>query len=123
MKKFASVLSICALALCFAAPAFAQADPMFFNNNWRVGKMLNTPVYNDNNEMIGRVDDILIPAIGSEFTAVLAIHTDKGMKMVRVPLSHLKMAGGKVMMSGKDGMMPALMAMPAFTYGLSGGGG
>ena len=127
MKKLATALGACAIALSFVGPAFAQAEPMFWTQEklMRVTKMVNMPVYNDKNEMIGHIDDILIAAGGGEPSAILLVGSGKSMKMVKVPVSHLKVDGGKIMMPGNDGMPAGLAAMKSYAYysGLNGGGG
>jgi len=46
-----------------------------------------------------------------------------GTKMLKVPVSHVHLKADTMMMPGADGTKAALVAMPAYTYGLNGGGG
>jgi len=124
MKNFRSILAASALAICFAAPAMAQTYYMTTDHSMRVSKLLNTPVYNDHNEKIGLVDDVLLSSTGGEAMAVLSVGGfTGGTKMVKVPVSHVHLKADTMMMPGADGTKAALVAMPAYTYGLNGGGG
>jgi uncharacterized protein YrrD len=90
----------------------------------RTSKLIGTTVYNDHNEKIGTIDDIMIPAGGGEATAVLSVggFLGVGKKLVKVPLSHLQLTSAKPMMPA-DGGKAALTAMPKYSYGFGGGGG
>jgi sporulation protein YlmC with PRC-barrel domain len=125
MRGFNSVLAVALVAITVTAPAMAQSlNPgiyMTADHNMRSSKVIGTTVYNDHNEKIGVVDDILLPATGGEVTAVLSFggFLGVGQKLVKVPLSHVHFAAGKPMMPDAD--KPALMAMPQYNY--AGGNG
>jgi sporulation protein YlmC with PRC-barrel domain len=121
MKIFRSILAASALAICFAAPVMAQTYYMTTDHNMRVSKLISTPVYNGHNEKIGQVDDVLLSPTGGEAMAVLSVGDFTGdTKMVKVPVSHVHFKADTMMMPGTKA---ALVAMPAYTYGLNGGGG
>src|SRR5271165_3430470 len=116
MKSIRSILVVSLLAISAAVPASAQMFYMTADHNMRSSKLIGMPVYNDHNEKIGVIDDILLPATGGEVTAVLSVGGFLGIgeKMVKVPLSHVHLQTDKPMMPGGD--KAALMAMPIFTY-------
>ena len=124
MTKFRSILAASVLALGFAGSAHAQMFYMTTSHEMRASKLIGTPIYNDHNEKIGMIDDVVVPEKGGEAMAVLSVGGFVGgNKMVRVPLSHVQGKGDKVMMPGADGEKTALMKMPPYSYGLNGGGG
>jgi sporulation protein YlmC with PRC-barrel domain len=90
------------------------------DHNMRSSKMIGMAVYNERNEKIGVLDDILLPAAGGEVTAVLSVggFLGVGEKMIKVPLSHVHFMTEKAMMEGDKA---ALSAMPRYSY--FGGGG
>ena len=83
--------------------------------------MIGMAVYNEHNEKIGVMDDILLPATGGEVTAVLSVGGFLGIgeKMIKVPLSHVHFMAEKPMMEGDKA---ALSAMPRYSYSCGGGG-
>ena len=89
----------------------------------RASKLIGSSVYNENNESIGEVDDILIPAGGSGPVAVISVggFLGIGAKLVAVPYERLQAAGGsnnRWTLSGatKD----SLGSLPTFNYDNSG---
>jgi sporulation protein YlmC with PRC-barrel domain len=124
MKNFRSILAATALVLSAASLPARAADMMTADHAVRVSHLLHASVYNDQNQKIGEIDDVLLPATGGEASAVLSVgQFTGGSKMVKVPLSHVHLDAAHMTMPGKDGMKPALVAMPAYTYDLMGGGG
>ncbi len=61
----------------------------------RASKVIGSAVYNENNESIGEVDDILIPPGGSAPIAVISVggFLGIGAKLVAVPYERLRTAG------------------------------
>jgi hypothetical protein len=121
MKNRGSIAAVALLAICMAAPVMAQTPTyMTGDHNVRASKIIGMPVYNDHNEKIGVIDDILLPSSGGDVTAVLSVggYLGGGAKMVKAPLSHVHFGTDKPMMPADK---TALMAMPGYTY--SGGGG
>ncbi|WP_431267101.1 PRC-barrel domain-containing protein [Dankookia sp. P2] len=85
----------------------------------RASKLIGSSVYNENNESIGEVDDILIPSGGSGPVAVISVggFLGIGAKLVAVPYERLQAASGtnnRWTLSGatKD----SLGSLPTFTY-------
>ena len=125
MKRLSSRLTIALLAISVAGPAMAQMFYMTIDRNMRSSKLIGMTVYNDRNEKIGVIDDVMLPAAGGEVMVVLSVGGFLGIgeKLVKVPLSHVRFVGDKSMMSGPDGGKAALGAMPKYSYGFGGGGG
>jgi hypothetical protein len=85
----------------------------------RASKVIGSAVYNENNESIGEIDDILIPPGGSAPVAVISVggFLGIGAKLVAVPYDRLNMAAnsnGRWTLAGatKD----SLGSLPTFTY-------
>ena len=125
MKSFRSILTAALIAISLSGTANAQMFYMTTDHNMRSSKLIGMTVYNDRNEKIGVIDDIMLPAAGGEVTAVISVGGFLGIgeKLVKVPLSHVHFMTGKSMMPGPDGGKPGLMAMPKYSYGFGGGGG
>jgi sporulation protein YlmC with PRC-barrel domain len=123
MKSIRSILMVSLMAVSAAAPAHAQMFYMTGDHNMRSSKVIGMAVYNDHNEKIGVIDDILLPTTGGEVTAVLSVggFLRVGEKMVKVPLSHVHFMAEKPMMP--DGDKAALMTMPKYSYTYNGVGG
>jgi len=119
MNNFRSVLAASLLVFSVAGPAFAQQQSlppyMTTDNNMRSSKIIGMAVYNEKGEKIGVLDDIMLPTMGGEVTAVLSVGGFLGIgeKMIKVPLSHVHFMAGKPMMEGDK---TALMAMPTYSY-------
>lgn len=79
-------------------------------------QVLGKPVYNDQNERIGAVDDIIIAPNKSVSYAIIGAGGFLGVDRhdVAIPVSQIKQADGKFVLAGatKD----ALKNMPAFEY-------
>jgi sporulation protein YlmC with PRC-barrel domain len=79
-------------------------------------QVLGTPVFNDKNERIGVVDDIIIAPDKSVSYAIIGAGGFLGVAKhdVAVPVGQLKLVGGKLVLPGatKD----ALKATPKFEY-------
>ena len=114
-----------------ARPAAAGAttgplavDSAALRSGRRASKLIGSSVYNENNESIGEVDDILIPPGGSGGPiAVISVggFLGIGAKLVAVPYDRLQAAGGsnnRWTLAGatKD----SLGSLPTFNYDNSG---
>lgn len=104
-----------------AAPASAanqSATPKYMtsDNQVRVGKMVGATVYNDKNESVGSIDDVLMSHDNKANTAVISVGGFLGMgsKLVSVPFDKLQIEKDKIIMPGatKD----ALKDMPEYKY-------
>ena len=109
-----------------AAPAGAAANPdlqvasVKMEDAQRVSKLIGSPVYNDQNEKVGSLDDLLMKDGNTVVMAVISVGGFLGIgnKLVAIPYDHLHLQsdknGTKLALPGatKD----ALNAMPTFTY-------
>jgi sporulation protein YlmC with PRC-barrel domain len=109
---------ILATASIAAIPAFA-ADNMQTAEELRTSKLVGSKVYNNANENIGSIDDIILKPDGSMDEVVLSVGGFLGMgdKYVAVPFSNLKITqdgnGFKVV---TDGTKDSLKALPAYQF-------
>ena len=94
-------------------------DSAAIRNGRRASKLIGSSVYNENNESIGEVDDILIPPAAAAPVAVISVggFLGIGAKLVAVPFDRLQAAGGsdnRWTLTGatKD----SLGSLPTFTY-------
>ena len=102
-----------------ATPMMAPATPKYFtaDHQVRVGKVVGASVYNDKNESIGSVDDVLMgDADHKAGTAVLSVGGFLGMgaKLVSIPFDQLKIQDDKVVMPGAT--KASLEGMPDYHY-------
>jgi sporulation protein YlmC with PRC-barrel domain len=84
---------------------------------WSAKKqILGKPVYNDKDEKVGDVDDLIIAADSSVSYAIIGVGGFLGLgeRQVAIPVSHFKNSEGRIVLPGatKD----ALQAMPSFQY-------
>ena len=114
------------VAMSFSGPVLAQnLTPSYItsDNSMRSSKLIGMAAYNEKNEKIGTIDDIMLPMAGGEVNVVLSVggFLGIGAKLIKVPFSHVHLMGDKAMMPG--GGKAELMAMPAYQYyGRPGGG-
>lgn len=131
MKSYTMILAVAMVAFTAAAPAMAQNEApasgqyMTADHNMRSSRLIGLPVYNDHGEKLGAIDDILLPAMGGEVTAVISVggFLGIGQKMIDIPLSHVRFTGNNHPMMTGDGSKAAVMAMPAYTYSYAGTSG
>jgi sporulation protein YlmC with PRC-barrel domain len=99
-------------------PAFA-ADSAQTVDEFRTSKIVGSKVYNNANENIGSVEDIVIKPDGSMDEVVLSVGGFLGIgdKYVSVPFSDLKIArDGSSLKITTDGTKESLKALPAYTF-------
>ncbi|HEV7990475.1 MAG TPA: PRC-barrel domain-containing protein [Gemmatimonadaceae bacterium] len=79
-------------------------------------KLLGTAVYNDKNEKIGEIEDVIIAPSGKVSWAIVGVggFLGLGKNDVAIPMSQLKMTGTRFVLPGatKD----ALKKLPKFEY-------
>jgi hypothetical protein len=83
---------------------------------YRASKVIGSSVVNDANEIIGKIDDILVSSDGKEPFAVLSIGGFLGMgsHLVAVPYDSLKFVDKKFELPG--GTREGLKMLPEFKY-------
>ena len=94
----------------------AKIDVQKLAAGYRASKVIGSSVVNEENEVIGKIDDLLISLDGKEPYAVLSIGGFLGMgtHLVAVPYETLKSTDGKIMLPG--GTKNSLRMLPEFKY-------
>ena len=94
----------------------AKIDVQKLAAGYRASKVIGSSVVNEENEVIGKIDDLLISLDGKEPYAVLSIGGFLGMgtHLVAVPYETLKSADDKIMLPG--GTKNSLRMLPEFKY-------
>jgi PRC-barrel domain len=94
-----------------SSPRYATADGQL-----RVGKIVGASVYNDQDQSIGSVDDVLMSHGDKATTAVISVGGFLGMgsKLVSVPFDQLKLQQNRIVMPGAT--KASLNSMPAYKY-------
>ena len=92
-------------------PMYTTADGQI-----RVSKVVGASVYNDQNQSIGSIDDVLMGSDHKANTAVLSIGGFLGMgsKLVSVPIDQLKVTDDRIVMPGAT--KASLEGMPDYKY-------
>lgn len=82
----------------------------------RIGKIVGASVYNDQNQSIGSVDDVLMGHDNKATTAVLSVGGFLGMgsKLVSVPFDQLKVEKNRIVMPGAT--KASLTSMPTYKF-------
>ena len=87
-------------------PPAAASDPSSFQGNWRASKVVGLSVYNDNNESLGSINDLLMDKDGNIKGVVLGVGVFLGVgehlvavafdkiKFVNEPVAYTGVAGG-----------------------------
>ena len=107
-----------------ATPSFAQGAPQTVvnlnvsnvANGWRATKIIGAAIYNEAEEKVGTVDDLIVSRTDRIPYAVISVGGFLGMgtKLVAVPMGNLQFSMDHTLMAGAD--KAALKALPAFTY-------
>jgi len=85
-----------------AAPAAAATDTSSFHGNWRASKVVGLNVYNDNNESIGSINELLMDKSGSIKAVVIGVggFLGVGEYLVAIPLDKVKFVNEPVAYTG-----------------------
>jgi sporulation protein YlmC with PRC-barrel domain len=105
-------------AASMALPAFA-ADNMQTGEELRTSKLVGSTVYNNANENIGSIEDIVIKPDGSMDEVVLSVGGFLGIgeKYVAVPFNNLKITrDGSSLKIHTEGTKDSLKALPAYQF-------
>jgi sporulation protein YlmC with PRC-barrel domain len=106
-----------------ATTAALAVDSAAIRSGRRASKLIGSSVYNESNESIGEVDDILIPpGGGSGPIAVISVggFLGIGAKLVAVPFERLQAAGSGNRWTLTGATKDSLGSLPTFTYENSG---
>ena len=102
-----------------SSAASAPAAPIYFtaDHQVRTSKVVGASVYNDQNQSIGSIDDVLMSDSNHKAdTVVLSVGGFLGMgsKLVSVPFEQLKIENDKIVMPGAT--KASLEGMPDYHY-------
>jgi hypothetical protein len=106
-----------------SAPA-ATSDSSTFQGDWRTSKVVGLNVYNDNNESIGSINDLLTDRSGNIKAAVISVggFLGVGSHLVAVPFDKIKFVNEPVAYTGTASTSPA-GSRPASTTTTTGAAG
>ena len=90
------------------APA-ATSNSSTFQGDWRTSKVVGLNVYNDSNESIGSINDLLTDKSGNIKAAVISVggFLGVGSHLVAVPFDKIKFVNEPVAYTGTAGTNPA----------------
>ena len=85
-----------------AAPAAAATDTSSLHGNWRASKVVGLSVYNDSNESIGSINELLMDKSGGIKAVVIGVggFLGVGEHLVAVPLDKVKFVNEPVAYTG-----------------------
>ena len=98
-------------------PGMSVEELQTIARGWSATKqILGKPVYNDKNEKVGDVDDLIIAPDSASSYAIIGVGGFLGLgeRQVAVPANHLKHTEGRIVLPGAT--KEALQAMPSFQY-------
>jgi sporulation protein YlmC with PRC-barrel domain len=100
------------------APANESTTPRYVtaDGQMRLGKIVGASVYNDQNQSVGSIDDVLMSHNNKATMAVISVGGFLGMgsKLVSVPFDQLKVQNDRIVMPGAT--KASLNGMPEFKY-------
>ncbi len=125
-RKIALLAGAAIIAAAMSSSAFAQGapqtvtlmkiDPQTLATGYRTSKVVGSTVYNDANESVGTIDDLIVTPTEKVPFAVLSVGGFLGMgtKYVVVPYNSLQVHDKKMVLPGatKD----SLKSLPDFKY-------
>src|SRR5882757_6974222 len=84
------------------APAASSTSSSSFQGDWRASKVAGLNVYNDNNESVGSINDLLMDKSGSVKAAVISVggFLGVGARLVAVPYDKIKFVNEPVAYTG-----------------------
>jgi len=85
-----------------AAPAAAATDTSSFHGNWRASKVVGLSVFNDSNESIGSINELLMDKSGDIKAVVIGVggFLGVGEHLVAMPLDKVKFVNEPVAYTG-----------------------
>ena len=88
-----------------ANTAPAAASDQSFQGSWRASKIVGLNVYNDNNESIGSINDLLTDKSGNIKAAVISVggFLGVGARLVAVPFDKVKFVDEPIAYTGMSG--------------------
>jgi sporulation protein YlmC with PRC-barrel domain len=100
-----------------ATMAPATASDSSFQGNWRASKVVGLSVYNDNNESLGSINDLLMDKSGNIKAVVIGVggFLGVGEHLVAVPMDKIKFVNEPVAYTGMSGGPNSTGNRPAST--------
>jgi sporulation protein YlmC with PRC-barrel domain len=125
-RSIAVLAGAAVIAAALSGPAFSQGtpqtlslmkvDPATLATGYRTSKVVGSAVYNEANEAVGTIDDLIVTPHETVPFAVLSVGGFLGMgtKYVVVPFSSLEVRDKRMVLAGatKD----SLKSLPEFKY-------
>jgi sporulation protein YlmC with PRC-barrel domain len=98
------------------APA-AASDSSSYQGTWRSSKLVGLSVYNDNNESLGSINDLLTDKSGNIKAVVIGVggFLGVGEHLVAVPLDEIKFVNEPIVYAGASGPKTATNTSPNST--------
>lgn len=107
-------------SVLLATTAFAEAPKALsessLQNTWRVSKVVGLKIYNDNNENVGSVNDLLMDKAGNIKAAVISVggFLGVGSRYIAIPLDQMTFSNEPVSYTSSSNA-PAMGNRPAST--------
>ncbi|MBC7638018.1 MAG: PRC-barrel domain-containing protein [Acetobacteraceae bacterium] len=126
MRTIFRAVCIASLATGIATPALSQGtpqtlsmmriDPASLATGYRSSKLVGSKVYNDGNEAVGTIDDLIVTPNDRVPYAVLSVggFIGIGSKLVVVPFNLLEVKDNKMVLGGAS--KDSLKALMEFKY-------
>jgi len=128
MNRLAELIAVAAVAIAAAnaAPALAQGakqtvglaqiNPATLASGYRSSKVVGSAVYNEANEQIGNIDDLIVTTTESVPYAILSVGGFLGIDRhyVVVAMSSLEVDDARIVLRG--GSKESLRALPGYSY-------
>jgi sporulation protein YlmC with PRC-barrel domain len=97
-----------------AAASDTSSSPSSFQGNWRASKVVGLSVYNDKNESVGSINDLLTDKNGKITAVVIGVggFLGVGEHLVAVPFEKVKFSTEPVAYTGTSGASNTGMAKP-----------
>ncbi|QIE29417.1 PRC-barrel domain protein (plasmid) [Caballeronia sp. SBC1] len=94
----------------------SRVDVVQLASGYRASKVVGATVYNENNDKIGTIDDLIVNPKDSATYVVLSVGGFLGMgtHLVAVPFSSLQIADKQILLRG--GTKDSLKTLPEFKY-------
>jgi hypothetical protein len=93
-------------------------DSMRLRDGRRASQVIGSTIYNEHNESIGEVDDLIVPTAGGQPVAVISVggFLGIGAHLVAIPYERLTQNADRSRWMLRGATKDGLQALPAFTY-------
>jgi sporulation protein YlmC with PRC-barrel domain len=95
-----------------------SVDSVRLRDGRRASQVIGSTVYNENNESVGEVDDLIVPQAGGQPVAILSVggFLGIGARLVAVPYERLQHNADRNRWMLQGASKDSLQSLPAFTY-------